>query len=680
MGHAVACPGSPFWRNIMSATIVLDRQLVVRFGQITYQFHSMHNDRARVQLMNQETGEILNMDMVEFCSKLRLGVFVVVGNRDKAIFGPKGFPNAVVVDVASLKHKAREALELRDAFLRYARRAQVSRGQRTKIEELIPKFLEGYNAQRQEKGKEPIPPFSASTAMDWMRRYECSGKNIAALLSGNHFRRINTRLSTLVEEVFDQVLNEIYLQRNRPTLKYSFDEVGKRLKKLIAEKRLTERQATCSYSTFQRREKELDRYVVLKRRYGSDYAKRQLRYTINGTQIFRALARLEIDHTMLNWVVVCDVTGIPLGRPTLTVIVDTFSGYIVGLYVSFNGPGVASVLKAIKIAIRPKGDLTSAAGTVNPWIAFGIGDSFLLDNGMEFHSKSFQLAAWELGVDLEYCAVRTPWLKPHVERCFANFDFLPVAQGRVFKPMPGLKNIDPKEDAVITLSALCRGLVIFAADYHAFQPNRHKLTRPYDLFKESIESSPPPRVLITDRGLDLIASISKERKVSHGGVEWKGLSYAGPNHAELIKAAGGPFSTMTKMDPDDIGTMHVRHPRTEEWVPLFCTWASHANNLTVHQHGLIRNTLLKTLKEKNSEEGLIRARDMLMEAWLEPLARKNAPIDKEQAKKYARFLASAKGALDPIDASAVPASAMLTKEDLKVESAEVPDFETLMFA
>ena len=77
-------------------------------------------------------------------------------------------------------------------------------------------------------------------------------------------------------------------------------------------------------------------------------------------------------------------------------------------------------------------------------------------------------------------------------------------------------------------------------------------------------------------------------------------------------------------------------------------------------------------------EGLARARQRLVETWLEPLARKNAPISPDEARQYARLCASSRSSLDTGDNAIPPASMFVTKEDLKAEPAEVPDFDVVM--
>lgn len=98
------------------------------------------------------------------------------------------------------------------------------------------------------------------------------------------------------------------------------------------------------------------------------------------------------------------------------------------------------------------------------WIAFGIPDEIFVDNGLEFHARIFQLMAWELAADLTYCRVRTPWLKPHVERFFATLDYLTLARGRVHKRVANVMNLDPRKDAAIKFTDLVKGLIMFITD------------------------------------------------------------------------------------------------------------------------------------------------------------------------------------------------------------------------
>jgi putative transposase len=381
---------------------------------------------------------------------------------------------------------------------------------------------------------------------------------------------------------------------------------------------------------------------------------------------------LEVDHTLLDWHVLCDITGLPLGRPTLTIIVDSFSKHIVGLYVSFNGPSVPSVLKAVKHSILPKASIGEAAGLQRPWIPFGVGETFLLDNGMEFHSATFQRVAMSLGVDVEYCPVRAPWVKPNVERAFLDLDFVRVAQGRVIKHGSDAIPADPSNCAVIPFSRFVKGLVIWAADIHGHQVNRRTLCRPAQVYEESISLAPAPTMPKTFESLDLIAAMSMRRRVSAGGVDRRGITWAGPELKEVLLDAGGPFTGSIKWDPDNLDITYVQNPRSLQWHALRSTRPDFTRGLTEHQLRVIRRAMTKDAKRRDIVDAMIRSRDALREAWLEPLARQNIKVDPRQARQYAAVSATALR----IESASPKPQAVISPEDLAgYDAADIPDFE-----
>jgi putative transposase len=633
----------------MASLYTLDRNLVVRFGSVTYQFNRRLEDGQVVQFENLITGEYKTFGLSEFHSKVQTGVLTpILGVQDDRLLNDEGKPADRVLDISALPAAIQEELGFRHSIVRYLRKKSIRRGQRTKVAQGIFDFFSLKEKKSNSTVKFPAESPSTSTVMSWMRRYEESGRNIVSLLSGNVQRKRETRVHSEVESAMTWALDKFYLTRNQPSLQNAFDRLQIEMKALVEKRVVPADQAGVSMATFQRRKNDLDPYMVATRRYGQVAAAHKLRVTMNGTIVTRAMQRYEFDHTPLNWVVICDRTGLPLGRPTLTVVVDSYSGYVVGLYVSFNGPGLTSVINVLKNAIRPKDDLVLAAGAENRWIACGIPDCAILDNGMEFHAHIFKLIAWDLAIDLEYCRIRTPWLKPKVERFFATLDYLTLLEGRIYKPMANVLRIDPKKDAAITLSELCKGLVIFCCDIHSRTPNSRSLELPFNRFAESIEKNPPPSLPVSTSSLDMIAAMSKPMIISQGGVEFYGLNYAGFPLKELIDSAGGKFRSLVKWDPDSMGDVFVQHPRSQEWVNLPCTRPDYASGLTWNQHKLLRSFTRTEIKRSGNVDDLLRSKDRLCHVWMEPLARKNKSLESDAAKKYAGKITNGLGFVDAI--------------------------------
>jgi putative transposase len=217
----------------------------------------------------------------------------------------------------------------------------------------------------------------------------------------------------------------------------------------------------------------------------------------------------------------------------LTVAIDAYSGYVLGMYLSFYGPGVTSVVGVLRNVIQPKSDLTHLFGLKHVWYSFGLPDEIILDNGLEFHSRTFKAVSAALQVHLTYCRVRTPWLKPHVERFFADLNWLTLRRGRVRKLEANVVRLDPYVDAAIGFGDLVKGLTMFVVDVHPLQINERKLARPIDLFSDGIQRCPPARYPSDIESLRRISAMSKQLTVGPGGVNLLGLPYSGPELLDL---------------------------------------------------------------------------------------------------------------------------------------------------
>lgn len=649
----------------------LEVGLVVRRGSQQLEFLRLL-DGNKIQFEDQRTRMVQVMKLSRFYAD-------VMSKKIQPVIGPvtdAGTPNVdgistrAIFDISSMNSKDRTELERRINWVRALRKRSITRGQIHRIDVARKEIAAALG--------DHSPP-SVSTLVVWVRKYELSASNPVALLSGNRNRRRNRRFSLSVEEVIRKVLRSVYLTRAKNTLRHTHEQILLDLKRLAQAKKIEESEAKVSLSTVSRRLAEFGPYERDKARYGPGYARTKFRTTLEGSQAIRAMQRLECDHTLLNWVVICDRTGLPLGRPTLTIIVDAMSGYVVGLYVSFYGPGITSVLNVLKNAIRPKDELAEAAGTSQPWIAFGIGETLVLDNGMEFHAKVFQMAAWELGIDLEYCRVRTPWLKPHVERFFANLDYFSLAKGRVRKPIANVINIDPKEDAAILFSDFFRGLIKFVVDVYPFELNERKLCTPFESFQESFSTLRPPVLQWSMDQLDLIAAMRKILTVNQGSVAWMGLSYSSSDVLALKKDVAHSFKTAVKWNPDDMSFIYLQHPLSKSWLPVPSIHPNYTDGLSWNQHLLIR----KHAKDKHVQGGhierLIRARQELHEVWMNGVARGNRVRDMRTCAKFSGLSSSQVLMHEKSPVPLLPAAKMLSKEDFVPPPADdIEPFESFV--
>jgi len=653
--------------------ISLETGLVVRRGARTLEFVRLLDNGAKVQFEDQLTRHVTTMQLSRFYAGVLAKQLLPILAEDAHAADQSMADRAprLVTDLSSLADADRQALQRRMNYVRAMRKRQLSRGQRAAVAKVIPEIAEKLGDEK--------PP-SCSTVLGWMRQFELSSMNPAVLLSGNRCRRRNRRVHPLIDELILQKLRSVYLTKARHTLNHTLDQIRLAAEKLHKSGKLTPTEASVSLSTVSRRLAEFPAYDIDRSRYGLNYARAKYRTTVEGVQVNRIMQRLECDHTPLNWVILCDRTGLPLGRPTLTIVIDSLSGYVVGFYVSFYGPGLTSVLNVLKNAIRPKDEFAAAVGTTQPWIAFGIGETLLLDNGLEFHSPQFQLAGWELGMDIEYCRVRTPWLKPKVERFFANLDHFSLTRGRVRKPMGNVLNINPSEDAAITFSDFVKGLIKFVVDVYPFELNSRRLMTPFECFKEGLDTLPPPAFLTSFEQLDLIAAMSRSLTVSQGGVELPGLTYSSTALRHMKEDIGSKFKTLVKWNPDDMSFLYVQHPSSKQWMPVPSIRPDYTDGLSWIQHQLIRKYAREKHVAGGGYEQLFRARLELHELWMNGLSKKNRSRDTRTLAKFSG-LSSDQIVIGP-NARALPKAAetVLAREEVSIVCEDVPDFESFEMA
>lgn len=648
--------------------IVLHAGLVLRRGEKTYEIVRQLNDEE-FQLEECITRRPSVVDRLTLLKRIWDKTYSLTVPSSPGKNGSEGVTADTTIDIGSLKDSMRAGVERRMEYIEALQKAHVSRGQRKRIEVITKKVAK--------RLKDSRPP-SASTVMDWARKFQNSGHSPHSLLNGNATRVRQRRKSDRMNRLVTHMLQTVYLTKAKHTLQHTLDRIKAEAQKLVEQKELEAREANISLSTLSRRVRELDFFRRIAMREGIPRARILCRTVMGGAGASYPLERVEIDHTPLNWIVVCDRTGLPLGRPLLTCMIDAFSGYICGIYLSFYGPGLSSVNGVIRNALMPKNEFTRGVVLTNPWIAHGLPDQFVLDNGMEFHSRAFKLMAWELAIQLMFCRVRTPWLKPHIERFFASLDYLTLSRGRIHKRVTNVVNLDPRKDAAIKFSDLVKGLIMFIADVHPFEINERKLARPFDLYSEGLEMCPAVAYPGDMNSLKLTSALSKTLTVSQGGVELHGMPFGGVELLPMRKRFGSAFKTLIKWDPDNMSEIYIQDPEDKSWVTSPCRWEEYADGLSWNQHLVIRKFAREKLKSNGAYEYLQTARLALHDHWLNATSHKTS-ADSALAAHYSG-VTSARVMSSQQDTSPAASNAqnLMSQEEVAISNTEkqkTPSFE-----
>lgn len=595
----------------MSKLYQLAIGLTVRRGERVFKFsHQLSAETPTYIFQDEVTGEPVKYTLSEVARLIDKGEMQIVSGEEVDNASDREKRLGLMAPTATAPHDEQELRKYR--YVMAARYAGLSRGARKGVVALLAR-LNGM-MPRVGEGKEerdPSPP-SDSTVLRWLRKYQDSGDSKLGLTSGYKLRRQPKRVSKEVIALCRSAIAKHYLNQQRRSIRYTHEQVQAEIKKLIKLGELAREKAAISESTTRRLILEIDPYYRDLKRFGAHHANKNYRYSLSGARARFPLMRYEIDHTVIDIVVVCDLSGMPLGRPTLTLVVDACSGYIVGFFISFWGTGLASVLAALKVSILPKDDLTQALGLKARWIAYGIPMLFVVDNGMEFHAVDFMRAAMMLGTNVEFCGTRRPWHKPFVERTIGELMHQLPAEGRVFKPKTNYLPPSPDKTACITFSRLCSLLVSNIVNVHANEIDDIRLTTAFQEHSDGLANMLPPRLPSSTKELELIAARNKfDVNVSHDGVVLNWLRYRSIELANLRKATAANFKTCIKFNPEDLGHIYVQDPISKGWLTVPCSHPKYANGLSVVQHAAVRQHKKDVLKARNAPEILMQGREEL---------------------------------------------------------------------
>jgi len=507
------------------------------------------------------------------------------------------------------------------------------------------------------------------TLRRWMKRNKSSGGNPYAQLDLRPLVRRCKRLSLRVEEMVEKCISKYYLQKHGLSVADTFRRY---LQDAAQEERLLgEKLELASLRSMQRRVNEIDPYIRDFKRYGAEYTRNKWRYSLKGDTSTRILERVEIDHTWLDIWVLDPVTGVPIGRPWITVAIDRYSGYILGFYVSFYGPSVASVAHCIRNAIFPKEELTALVpGLPQPWTAMGVAEQYVVDNGLEFHAKDFLRIMFELRADVLFNPVRRPWLKPSIERAMMEVNRMLPSRGKVYAPTKNMRPESPSDTAAILFDDLCIGLTLWAADVFPKSIHHKNLVRALDLWEEGRLTSPIPMFPLSFEQFDITAGMSTQRTVDGDGVFFKYLRFNSVELQDYLRSNGRKLKLDIRVNPDDLGRIFVNLEAEKRWLPVALQRPSngYGDGLSLIQHEIIRAEAGKRLNRNNAEEELAKAQERLRCQWIGAVKRgvyvkKHGALVRFQGLSSARL--SGTRAPRPKEATDIPVASPISEGLLK---------------
>jgi len=177
---------------------------------------------------------------------------------------------------------------------------------------------------------------------------------------------------------------------------------------------------------------------------------------------------VQIDHTLVDVIVVDRAFRQQLQRPWLTLAIDIASRMVAGFYLTLEPPSATSVALAIQHLVQPKDAWLARLGVNGRWPAAGLPDAIHVDNAKEFHSRALQRGAEEYGLSLIYRPVATPHYRGHIERLIGTMmGAVHLLPGTTFSGIKSRGDYDSLANSSMTLDELEQWLALEIIRYHA---------------------------------------------------------------------------------------------------------------------------------------------------------------------------------------------------------------------
>lgn len=439
--------------------------------------------------------------------------------------------------------------------------------------EIIRPLLDKADRSRQdvaERGK--AYGHHTNTLYDWIRRYEDSHL-LTALLPRIRSDKGTTKLTAEIETIIETVIESEYLTKQRKSQQKVCDEVRKRCLNAGIE--------PPHNNTIRNRLKLLAGEQVMAKRKGrkaADQAYSPIEGSFPGANW--PLAVIQIDHTLLDIILVDDIDRRPVGRPWITLAIDVFSRMVVGFYVSFDPPGALSAGQCLANAILPKEAWLAKHGIKGEWPCWGVPVKLHMDNAKEFRGNMLKRACDEYGIDIEWRPVARPHFGGHIERLLGTFaKEIHTLPGTTFSNTRERGDYDSEGKAALTLTELEEWLVTFIVQAYHQRVHSSLNMSPMEKYRQGIFGTKdmPGRGLparITDENrlrLDLMPY--EERTVQDYGVVIDEIHYY---HDVLRRWINAPDPVMPKYkrkfmfrrDPRDISTIWFYDPEINIYYPI----------------------------------------------------------------------------------------------------------------
>ncbi len=321
----------------------------------------------------------------------------------------------------------------------------------------------------------------------------------------------------------------------------------------------------------------------------------------------RPMAVLQIDHTLVDLVVVDETWRKPVGRPWLTLAIDVHSRCIAGLHLSFEAPSATVAGLCLAHAALDKTAYLRGIGVEADWACQGRPGEAFVDNGPEFHSDAFGRGCGQYGITLRHRPPGAPHWGGIIERVVGTaMAMVHELPGTTFSNPAERGEYDSDKAACLTLAELERWLVLAVTGPYHNTVHGGVGEPPLARWRAGVAEHGPPPAVADGRAFLVDFLPVLRRRVTREGIVCDHIAYYNAALRPLVTCRDRLGPVLVRRDPRDLSRVWVLDPDDGSYVEVAC---SHQERpaISLHEHRLAVAHLRALGRAQVDEDAIFRA-------------------------------------------------------------------------
>ncbi len=355
----------------------------------------------------------------------------------------------------------------------------------------------------------------------------------------------------------------------------------------------------------------------------------------------RPMAVLQIDHTPVDLILVDETWRKPVGRPWLTVAIDTYSRCVAGLHLSYEAPSATVAGLCLAHAALDKAAYLRRVGVEADWPCQGQPGEVFVDNGPEFHSDAFERGCAQHGIGLEHRPKGAPHWGGIVERLVGTaMAMVHELPGTTFSDPAERGGYDSDKAACLTLAELDCWLVLAVTGPYHNAVHGGLGEPPLARWQAGLAEHGAPPAVADPQAFVVDFLPVLRRRVTREGIVCDHIAYYADALRPLVAERDRLGPVLVRRDPRDLSRVWVLDPDPESrpYIEVPCSRQGRPA-ISLHEHRLAVAHLRAQGRAQVDEEAIFRAVQQQRE-----IVREAAQRTRSARKQLARTADASRGA------------------------------------